>query len=145
MFKANGRIVYDPPRPGLKLKRDWWCILDIINGHDLCRYYRWWVYRQYMIDLVDPAWGAHVSIIRGERPNDDKMNLWKKYNGQKVDFNYSHNVRWAGDKTGVHWRDAVFWFVDVDAPHLLNIRKEMDKPYDWNLHLTIGRIRQSAQ
>lgn len=83
---------------------------------------------------------AHISIIRGynDRPTPELEHLWKKYDGQRVEFKYSHNVRQSGDTTG--WdRPDHYWFVDVDCPVLMDIRREMNRPTNWNLHLTIGR------
>lgn len=135
-FKATGIIKYDPPRGKMKRKTDWWCVLNTDN--EICRYYRWWVQNRYWIKLNQPSWGAHVSIVRGEKPEPHLMHLWKKYNGHKVEFEYSHNVRQSGDTTG--WdRPDNYWFVDVRSDFLLNIREELNRPTHWNLHLTVGR------
>lgn len=134
--ESIGIIKYDPPRPGLKRKRDWWAILKV--DREITRYYRWWVKNRYWIDLCQPSWDAHVSIIRGEKPDANLMHLWKKYDGRRVKFKYKHEVRQSGDTTG-HNRPNHYWFVDVDAPFLIDIRKELRRPVDWNLHLTIGR------
>ena len=118
---GSGRIIYDPKRPGLKKKVDWWCILTV--DKEITRYYRWWIQRE-----------LHI----GERPRNDLMHLWKKYNGQKIEFKYRHNPRVSGDTTG-NDRPDHYWFIDVDCPLLLDIRKELQRPSDWNLHLTVGR------
>jgi len=131
---GSGRIVYDPYRGQMKNKTTWWCVVDV--DKEITRYYRWWVWRKYGIELYQPSWDAHISVIRGEKPSTDKMNLWKKYHKQIVDFKYEHNVRWAGDKEGVYKH---YWFVVIDCPFLIDIRKEFDLPHDWRLHLTIGR------
>lgn len=124
-----GYIKYDPPRPGLKRKKDWWAIVTV--DREITRYYRWWVKRELWIDLCQPSWDAHISIIRGEKPPHDKMYLWKKYDGQKVKFRYKHDVYQA--------KKTHFWMIDVDCPFLLDIRREFGFPTNWNLHLTIGR------
>lgn len=136
MFTATGIIKYDPYRGKMKSKTDWWCVLN--TDDEITRYYRWWVKKHYWIDLCQPSWGAHVSIIRGEKPTPDLMHLWKKYDGMKVEFKYSHVVRQSGDTTGNDRPDS-YWFVDVDCPFLLDIRRELKRPTDWKLHLTIGR------
>lgn len=125
--ESVGTIKYDPPRPGLKKKKDWWAIVKV--DREITRYYRWWVKKRYWIDLCMPSWDAHISIVRGERPERHLMHLWKKYDGHKVTFKYGHDVQQNGQ----------FWFVDVDCPFLLDIRKELNRPTNWNLHLTIGR------
>lgn len=154
-LKAKARIKYDPPRPGMRRRTQWWAVANIIDGYDICRYYRWWVEKEILnplgisnigsvkkypfMKLDEPSWGAHVSIIRGEKPRDDLMHLWKKYDGKVIDIEYSHNVRQTGDTTGGDRPDN-FWFIEVRAPELINIRKELEKPYDWPLHMTIGRV-----
>ena len=133
---STGIIRYDPPRGKMKKKTDWWAVVNV--DREITRYYRWWVMKEKWIDLCQPSWDAHISIIRGERPKDHLMHLWKKYNGHKVEFRYKHNVRQSGDTTGWDRPDS-YWFVEVDCPLLIDIRKELELPHDWKLHLTIGR------
>ena len=128
-FKTKGKIVYDPERGNLKKKPDWWALVNL--DPEISRYYRYWIRRELHINLHQPSWGTHVSIIRGEKPWPDQMHLWKKYNGLEVEIEYSHNVRQA------HMKD--YWFVDVKCPQLIDIRKELNLPCNFGLHMTIGR------
>lgn len=141
LLKGTGVLIYDPHRPGMKSKTDWWIVVN--TDSEICRYYRWWVYRRYMLELQQPSWGAHVSVLRGGKPEPDKMHLWKKYQGEKIDFEYSYNVRHSGDTTGGD-RPDVFWFVDVWSNRLNEIRDELGftlefagKPIKY--HITVGR------
>ena len=133
---GTGTIKYDPPRPGMKKKVDWWAILKV--DREITRYYRWWVQKEKWITLAQPSWNAHISIVRGERPQKHLMDLWKKYDGQRITFRYKHQVRQSGDTTN-NDRPNNYWFVEVDSPFLINIRKELKLPHNWKLHLTIGR------
>jgi hypothetical protein len=133
---GHGWVKYDPPRPGLKKKINWWAILTV--DREITRYYRWWVKRHLHVDLKQPSWDAHISIIRGEKPSEDKMQLWKKYDGRKINFEYKHHVRQSGDTTEGD-RPSHYWFIEVRAPKLLVIREEFGFPTNWKLHLTIGR------
>lgn len=136
MFKSTGKIIYDPYRGNMNKRTDWWCVVNV--DREITRYYRWWVKNRYWIDLCQPSWDAHISVIRGEKPKPELMHLWKKYDKQIVEFEYSHEVRRSGDTTG--WdRPDCYWFVNVYCPQLIEIRKEFELPHDWNLHLTIGR------
>lgn len=126
-LKGQGIIKYDPYRPGLKKKKDWYAIVKV--DREITRYYRWWVMKEKWIDLCQPSWDAHLSIIRSEKPYDDKMHLWKKYDGQKVIFLYNNNVHQVGN----------YWIVDVKCDKLKQIRNEFGFPSDWDFHLTIGR------
>lgn len=137
-FKTTGRVVYDPFRPGLKTKNSWWCVLEIDSG--LVEYYRWWVNKVIANpiklpkqDVCMPSWGAHMSIIRGEKPKPGYEHLWKKYHGQKFDIFYSHIPR----KTT---KGEEFWFIDCICPQAKAMRDEFAIPSDWNFHITIGRV-----
>ena len=135
--KGTGKIVYNPWRGALKKKRNWWCVVEVDT--EITRYYRWWIERRYHVKgLCKPSWDAHISIIRGEKPREDLMHLWKKYDGQIVEFEYKQHPRQSGDTTGGDRPDN-FWFVEVKAPQLIDIRKEFELPYNWSLHLTVGR------
>ena len=129
MFTSTGVIKYDPPRPGMKKRTHWWAIVKI--DKEITRYYRWWVKNRFHVDLYQPSWDAHISIIRGEKPADDKRYLWKKYDGRKVEFKYSHVVQQA--------KKPEFWLVEVECDLLKQIRKEFEFPTNWKFHITIGR------
>jgi len=133
--KGSGIIRYDPHRFGMKNKTEWWAILQI--DKEITRYYRWWIKKEYWVDLKQPSWDAHISIIRGERPYPQHQHLWKKYNGQRVEFEYRHFVRRSGDSNPN--QPNYYWFVDVRSPFLTNIRDEFTFPSNWNFHITVGR------
>lgn len=138
LLKGNGVLVYDPPRPGMK-NTDWWIVLN--TDPEICRYYRWWVWNRYMVDLKQPSWNAHISVLRGAKPRADKIHLWKKYQGEKIEFEYSPNVRQQGDTTGDLGHH---WFVDVWSERLGDIRNELGfktviDGKKIKYHLSIGR------
>ena len=133
---GKGVIRYDPPRPGMKRRTDWWCIVDI--DREITRYYRWWVMKEKWIDLKQPSWDAHISVIRGEKPKPQLMHLWNKYEGKTVEFRYKHEVRQSGDTTNGD-RPDYYWFVEAECEWATNIRKELERPFEWKHHITIGR------
>lgn len=122
-----GIIKYDPYRYKMKTRTRWWCILDI--DKELTRYYRYWIQSTYGLKLYNPAWDAHISIIRGEKPFD--IDLWKKYDGIEVEFKYSHVV-YPNNM-------AKFFAIKIHSDSLLHIRKELQLPTDYGLHCTIGK------
>lgn len=146
---SRGRIIYDPARPGMKRRTKYWAIVNV--DREITRYFRWWVDRELLnitgvegFGLCQPSWDAHISIIRGENdvrkmPKELLRELWGKYQGKEVSFRYSLNVRKETNKGLVSDRPGDYWFVDVDCPELVDIRKEMGLPCNWKLHLTVGR------
>ena len=135
-FKTKGIIQYDPPRGNLKKKPDWWCVLNF--DPEITRYYRRVLEQETGLKLCKPSWGTHASIIRGEKPWPDQMDLWKKYDGQEIEIEYSGLIRQTGDTTGWDRPDS-YWFIEVKSEFLINIRKELNLPCNFKLHCTIGR------
>jgi len=134
---GTGKIVYDPFRGKMKKRTAWWCVLEV--DKEITRYYRWWIEKELHIhSLVQPAWDAHISIIRGEEPADNLKHLWKKYHGQKVEFKYGHVPERIEEKPNRKSTDIV-WAIKVRSPFLLSIRDELGRPSDWGLHLTVGK------
>ena len=157
-FKSNGIIRYDPIRNGInsvdrngRTNRDkWWVILQ--TDPEICRYYRWWVNARVLNPLgfekrkdaikhgfhfIDrPSWGAHSSIIRGERPDAGHIHLWKKYDGKRIEYEYKHEVRQTSMDRDGHDN---YWFVEVRCKFLEDLRVELGRPIKWKFHMTVGR------
>lgn len=129
---SSCRIVYDPYRGGMTRKTSRWCVAEV--DREITRYYRYQVLKRYGIALYPPSWDAHISIVRGERFS--QQNLWKKYHCMTLDFDYHHMPIQAKHDDGSLKH---YWFVEVDAPHLIFIRKELNLLHDRKLHITIGR------
>lgn len=133
---GTGVIQYDPPRGRMKKKVDWWCVINV--DPEITRYYRWWVQKELHVKgLHPPSWDAHISVIRGEKPYiPETFDLWKKYDGQEVQFRYEHNPQRGKDRPELQ---GSFWNIEVDCPLGIQIRKEFGYKHDWPLHMTIGR------
>ena len=137
-LKGTGKIVYDPYRPGMSSKTKWWAVVQL--DKELTRYYRESIKQRFGIELHQPSWDAHISVIRGEKPKPHLVDLWKKHHGKVIEFDYQHFPRYNGDTRIVtSSRPGSFWFVDVKSEILTSIRDEMELPSDWNQHLTVGR------
>jgi hypothetical protein len=159
-YFGTGKIVYDPPRGNMTKKIDWWVVLELDSS--ITDYYRHWVnkhinplgytlddqtrpswpeLRDKREDLMLPSWGAHMSIVRGEKPKPQLQHLWKLYDGWEVDFQYSYFPRFSGDtKGGNPAKDGVYWFVDAVCPIGKQIRDDFELPSHWNFHITVGRV-----
>lgn len=134
---GTGKIVYDPFRGQMKRRTEWWCVLEV--DKEITRYYRWWIKKELHIhSLVQPAWDAHISVIRGEEPRGEFKALWKKYHGQVVEFTYWHEVEQIREKPNRNTTDIV-WALKVRSPFLSGIREELNRPTNWNFHLTVAK------
>lgn len=133
-IEGIGTLRYDPYRGDMKRRTKWWLVADV--DKEITRYYRWWVRRTHHIILEQPAWDAHISIIRGEDACSKKSHLWNKYSGERVNFSYSpQTIHCAPDPNhGGH-----FWWINVKCSRMDQIRKEFDLPVGWNFHITFGR------
>ena len=140
-LKGRGILTYDPKRKNKKNTEDW-LVLEV--DREITRLFRWFVDRELLNvtgaeghGLLQPSGDAHISVLRGRNdlrqvPKWEKDAMWGKYQGREVDFLYSPHVRVAKGE---------FFFVEVKCPWLLEIRQEFGLPYDYGLHLTIGKFR----
>lgn len=159
-FVHPGRIRFDPARPGMKSGTEWWAVVEL-DG-ELDAYYRWHLRKNWW--LVDrggmrrpaysPAWNAHVSLIRGERPGawlgwseEFSRQIWDTYksiyNGMKIDVEYSGHIRQTGDTTP---RPDHFWFIPARVRIGHDLRYRLGLPIKdratnamYTNHITISR------
>jgi len=138
-MKSFGYLRYDPRHRGTKFK-PWWVLLQCDDG--LTSYYRsilnrelsydissadWlnkaklnpnlsesWMITQKGVKLTRSAWGSHISVLRGEKPDDGR--LWKKHERKKIWFEYDPRYL---NTNGKHW------WVRIKSPQLEKIRTEM--------------------
>lgn len=129
-FKTQAKIVYDPPRPGMKRNSEWWAIASV--DREITRYYRWWIKQHYFIDLCEPSWNAHVSIVRGERVHPKYHELWKRLNGKIITLDCGIIPKQVDAKPH-------FWYIDAHAPEIDQIRSELGLKSNFSYHLTVGR------
>jgi len=137
MFTSYGYLQYDPR---FATRYDpWWALLVCDKG--LAAFYRNLVAQQRTVDLRSedwlkmkglpesdkswpvkipgqrlnpPAWGPHISIVRGEKPSNIKA--WSKYQGKRFAFEYDPQYI---NTNGKHW-----WF-RVTSPELEDVRLEL--------------------
>lgn len=149
LFKSKGTLRYDPKRTGMKSNTKWWLVVETDPG--IVFYYNHWVrnnpvfFDETRIDLKAPSWGSHISVVRGETVRPELRHLWRKYDGEQIEFEYSHAVRRSGDTTPGQ-RPENFFFVEVHCDRLHEIRRELGlRTYDtvrkrhFSYHITVGR------
>ncbi len=132
-IEMEGYLEYDPDRKDMKKRTQYWCVLQLPN--DLVRYYQYFLRTEKHIYLEMPAWGAHVSIIRGEKPDDEHIHLWKKYHKQKFKFRYFPEIVEVKDRK----KGGNFYVINFQCPELSEIRRELGLPVYRDFHITIGR------
>ncbi|UYE98611.1 hypothetical protein XbC2_182 [Xanthomonas phage XbC2] len=132
-IEMEGYLEYDPDRKDMKKRTQYWCVLQLPN--DLVRYYQYFLRTEKHIYLEMPAWGAHVSIIRGEKPDDEHIHLWKKYHKKKFKFRFFPNIVEVKDKK----QSGSFYVINFECPELSDIRRELGLPVYRDFHITIGR------
>jgi len=131
MFKGTGILQYDPKA---RIRFDpWWLILK--TDEQIVKYYQYWILKYYAAKFEKTVWGSHVSVIRGSEPKH--KNLWKKYQGKKIEFSYDNNIYQANPK---------FLCINAYSEELQHIREELGlspiPPYGF--HITIGRLHPTT-
>ncbi len=107
---------------------DWWLIIRL--DKDLGRYLR----QLYTLDspaggaISDPLWGAHVSIVQNEKP--ENLQHWQDRDGREVELEYLQDPR---ETDG-------YLFLPVVCAEALDYRQTLGLPREprWPLHLTFG-------
>lgn len=135
VFEGQGRVNYDPHRGTMRGNTKNWCVIDC--DREITRYNRWWLNKEKHLILNQPAWDAHISVVRGERLSRDAQLLWKKYHGKRVDFMYEHgDIQTSPDPDA----PGTFFWVRVHCPLVDRIRSELGLRTSWKTHhMTIGR------
>ncbi len=120
MLTSTATIIY---------KNNWWIVADV--DPEICRYYRWWILKNFGLELFGSRWNPHITIVRGEEPSE--KSLWNEMLGEEIEFSYSHKPR----------RDCglVWWHLDVTSPTMLDMRERLGLPRQpkHRLHITVGR------
>jgi len=143
IFKSTGKLIFDPlPLTGSaeKMFKPGWVIVR--TDGDIDDYYRWFMFKEKGLILQSPAWGPHISIVRGE---DVSAEIWEKkkaeLNNSTVHFEYENFPK----SNGVHW------WLKVYCEELKYFRRDLgltELP-KWTFHLTLGlpipRLQEHSQ
>jgi hypothetical protein len=135
-FISTGKVIFDPSRGSMSKNTKNWCIISV--DREITRYYRAWLRTEKHLILEQPAWDAHISVIRGEYLPEQK---WKSAarlrNGDHVEFQYEHgDIQVSKDTKG----PGHFYWIRVHCPDVDLIRENLNLVTSWKYHhLTIGR------
>lgn len=131
MFETIGTLRYSPKLIGDQpASPNWWLILS--TDPNIGNYFRHLYLLQHhrCKTLRRPAWDAHVTVIRNERPIDSYKHLWEKHSGLKVPIQVNPEAKSNGD----------YCWLPITSEFLLDVREELGlerHPY-YPLHLSIG-------
>jgi hypothetical protein len=128
MYTSFGIIRVRPQTKSTPL-RPWWSIVQCCPG--LTDYYLKTSRRPYWFHkgLQRPAWGGHITIIRGEEPHVGKR-LWEALEGVELTFQYDGSV----ETDGKHLWLPVFCEAAEDVRLSLGLPRQPEFPF----HLTFA-------
>lgn len=133
MITGEGIIKFDPRAltNADTLFKPWWCVILLYESDDTGDYYSWFIEKRYGIKIQRPAFGNHISLVRGEETTEDKWEMFKnKYDGKPVKFYHDSELR----TNGKHW------WIRIISEESKDMREEMGYSRDpqFPFHLTIG-------
>jgi hypothetical protein len=154
---ATGVLVFDPVSDGVRSK-PWYAIVRCDEGW--FRLYEHWmsfngptrwakvtddarVFGGQFVDRTPrlalvregfqrPAWGPHITVVRGEQPMGQGRNLWGTAYPRPLVFTFDPELR----TNGKHW------WINIECPEILDIRYKLGlRPEPRvRLHLTVGVV-----
>lgn len=127
--RAEGTLQFDPG-VGTKWFKPWWLLLKC--DEEIVRYYKWLLLKWGFPVQHNALWGAHISVVKGEKPIDEAMSCWGPlFEGLEIEFYHTHFVR---GENNCHW------WIDVYSEELSRFRQLLGLEAKERYHLTIGRI-----
>jgi len=133
MITQKGYICFDPRSltNADKMFKPFWMIIKLYKDDNTREYYEWFIKKRYGLILQRPAFGAHISVIRGETIDKNIWNFYKeKYNNKDIKFYHKNELR----TNGKHWWIKVYCdFVEDIREKMGYLRKGL-----FGLHLTLG-------
>jgi len=133
MIQTVGKLIYDPYRKDLRKTHKARTLIAELPRDQLDLYYQWFLTKKYgtWMTLQRPMYGLHVTIVKGdEKVPQDRLHLWKKYQGQPIELMYDPT------KLQCNWK---FWSLEVKSDKILEIREELGLKGLYRPHITIGR------
>ena len=143
---TTGRVIYDPDRGTMKRNTKWWCILQM--DENVSSYLRWHLEKNWWnveagqkSEYHRPPHGAHISVIRGERPRNH-INQWGRFwSNHRFPVEYDMKIdKVRGSKTEQGWH----YTVPIMCPELLDLREYFGLPIHnhrgiFRFHMTVAR------
>jgi hypothetical protein len=122
MFESIGTLQYGP---GIKA--------IILIDQQIAEYYRTMI-PKYMY-AKPQMYPAHITVVRLNKESPANMQLWGKYQNNKITFCYDNTIR-------VDWK---YYYLDAFSDQIGEIREELGLPKyrdrRTSYHITIGNIK----
>lgn len=128
-IKASGKLLYDPPRPGLKKKHKARSVIIQPKFDDIDLYYQWFLKKRYGLRLQRPVWRPHVTIVKGNEKIKNELS-WKKHDQVIIEYEYSPAIE----------KNFQFWTLPVRCDQMKELRRDLGLKPDFPFHITIGRL-----
>lgn len=129
LFKGSGKLTYSPKTHLKDSSR--WLILACDEG--ITQYYRGLYHQEffYRPKLTRPVWGAHISVLRGEKVSNAQA--WGFAANKFINFEYEPGIKDNGE----------YLWLKVYCDELLALRElfGVKREPQFGLHLTIGRFQ----
>jgi hypothetical protein len=120
-----------------------WLVADV--GSDIDAYYRWFVQKEFGIELLKPTSKPHISIIRGEVPSfRDRL-----YENEVIEFEFGQDIYTSVEiqQTKKNKNTIHFFLKAKHNDRLQGIRAHygLQTYYNSSCHLTIGKLELDKQ
>ncbi len=122
-FETQGTLTYGP---GIRAA--------IRVDQQVSNFYRSMIPKYYCVN--GQRHPAHITVVRIGLERPPNMDVWEKYQGMSVKFEYSNVIE----------RDGVYWFLRCRSEQIESIRQELGlrKYFDRKkgYHLTLGNTKE---
>ena len=132
MIAVPAKIQFEVPHVSKKhlAHADWKTVVIALLDRDITKYYSWFLYKRFGLDLVQPLRGGHITFVSDRTEEISNFAETKeKWHNKIVDIALDLNVRTNGNH----------WWLKVTCPEFDVIRTELGltEPF-MSYHMTIG-------
>lgn len=136
MYTITGKVMYSPERKGLKPHQNKnVVIIDLAEHHELAAYCRHLFREHYHVELLEPLFELHLTIIKNKEINQE---AWGYKDGEEVEITLS-------EMPVLYWNEKYVW-IDGETEIMKEIAEHYGVPKSYNMgHITIGRFKDHEQ
>ena len=124
-YKTQGPLRYGP---GIRAA--------VVVDQQLSNYYRSLIPKEKNVN--GQRHPAHITVVRIGVEEPPNMDVWGKYEGELVEFEYSSEIE----------RDGLYWFLRVRSERIAEIRVELGLPEQRDrfkgYHITVANMKKDV-